>query len=94
VLVAVRNPYELGHLNRVLERVNIRNMDIVVLTVKRVSGHGSGGFELEPDQIFTDRVAQLFTKVVSIGEKAGKHVELLVVPAEITTEPLSRSLND
>jgi hypothetical protein len=45
-----------------------------------VSGHGSGSFELEPDQIFTDKVAQLFTQVVSIAEKAGKHVELLVVP--------------
>ena len=80
VLVAVRNPYELGHLNRVLERINIGKMDLVALTVKRVSGYGSGGFELEPDQIFTDRVAELFTKVVSIAEKAGKHVELLVVP--------------
>ena len=80
VLVAVRNPFELGHLNRVLERIDTRKLDVVALTVKRVSGYGSGGFELEPDQIFTDRVAQLFTKVVSIAEKAGKHVELVVVP--------------
>jgi amino acid transporter len=80
VLVAVRNPYELRHLKRVLERIDTRKLDIVALTVKRVSSHGSGGFELEPDQIFTDRIAQLFTMVVSHAEKAGKHVELLVVP--------------
>jgi nucleotide-binding universal stress UspA family protein len=80
VLVAVRNPYELRHLTRVLERVNTAKLDVVALTVKRLSSHGSGVFELEPDQIFTDRVAQLFTQVVSIAEKAGKHVELLVVP--------------
>jgi nucleotide-binding universal stress UspA family protein len=80
VLVAVRNPDELGHLQRVLSRVNTAKLDVVALTVKRMSGHGTGGFELEPDQIFTDRVAQLFTHVVSIAEKAGKHVELLVVP--------------
>lgn len=80
VLVAVRNPYELRHLNRVLARIDTRKLDVVALTVKRFSGHGSGGFELEPDQIFTDKVAQLFTKVVSVAEKAGKHVELLVVP--------------
>jgi len=80
VLVAARNPHELRHLTRVLERVDTRKLDVVALTVKRVSGHGSGGFELEPDQIFTDKVAQLFTKVVSVAEKAGKHVELLVVP--------------
>ena len=80
VIVAVRNPHELQHLEKTLDRVDTRKLDIVVLTVKRTSRHGSGGFELEPDQIFTDRVAQLFTKVVTVAEKAGKHIELLVVP--------------
>jgi amino acid transporter len=80
VLVAVRNPYELKHLDKVLERINIRRLDVVVLTVKRTTRQGSGGFDLAPDQIFTDRIAQLFTKVVTVAEKAGKHIELLVVP--------------
>jgi amino acid transporter len=80
VLVAVRNPNELRHLQRVLERMSTQKLDVIVLTVKRISRQGTGGFELEADQIFTDRVAQLFTHVVSIAEKAGKHVELLVVP--------------
>jgi nucleotide-binding universal stress UspA family protein len=80
VLTAVRNPYELQHLRRVLERVDTRKVDIVVLTVKRISRHGSGGYELDADQIFTGRVAELFSNVVSLAEKAGTHVELLVVP--------------
>lgn len=80
VLVAMRNPFELGHLKRVLERVDPRKIDIVALTVKRVSLHGSGGYELDVDQIFSDKVAELFSKTVSVAEKAGKHVELLVVP--------------
>ena len=80
ILVAIRNPYELGHLQRILQRIDTRRLDIVVLTVKRISAHGSGGFELAPDQIFNDSIAQLFTNVVSVAEKAGKHVELLVVP--------------
>lgn len=81
VLVAVRNPYELRHLKRVLDRIDTRKLDIVALTVKRVSSYESGGgSELEPDQVFTDRVAFLFSRVVSLAEKAGKHVELLVVP--------------
>lgn len=80
VLVAIRNPFELGHLKRVLERVDIRKIDVVALTVKRVSRHGSGGYELEVDQIFSDKIAELFSNVVSVAEKAGKHVELLVVP--------------
>jgi hypothetical protein len=80
VLVAIRNPNELQHLKRVLEKIDTRKIDIVALTVKRVTGHGSGGFELNANQIFSDTVAELFSKVVTIAEKAGKHVELLVVP--------------
>ena len=79
VLVAVRNPFQLGHLRKVLERVDTRKVDIVVVTVKRVS-RGGGEYNLAPDQVFSDRVAELFSKVVALAEKAGKHVELLVVP--------------
>ena len=77
VLVAIRNPHQLDHLQRVLERTDTRKIDIVVLTVKR---QGSGGYDLQTDQIFSDQVAELFSKVVPLAEKAGKHVELLVVP--------------
>ncbi len=80
VLVAIRNPYQLGHLKKVLERVDTRKLDVVGLTVKRTSGYGSGGYELDVDQIFSDKVASLFSNVVTVAEKAGKHVELLVVP--------------
>jgi amino acid transporter len=80
VLVAIRNPYQLGHLKKVLDRVDTRKIDMVALTVKRTSGYGSGGYELDVDQIFSDKVAELFSNVVSIAEKDGKHVELLVVP--------------
>jgi len=80
VLVAIRNPFQLGHLRRVLERVDTRKIDIVALTVKRVSGYGTGGFDLDADQIFSDKIAALFSNVVSAAEKSGKHVELLVVP--------------
>ncbi len=80
VLVAIRNPYQLGHLKKVLERVDTRKIDVVGLTMKRTSGYGSGGYELDVDQIFSDKVASLFSNVVTVAEKAGKHVELLVVP--------------
>ncbi len=80
VLVPVRNPYQLQHLKRILDRIDTRKIDVVVLTVKRVSQHGSGGYELDVDQIFSHKIAELFSNVVSLAEKAGKHVELLVVP--------------
>lgn len=80
VIVAIRNPYQLGHLKTVLHRVDTRKIDVVALTMKRISRHGSGGYELDVDQIFSDKIAELFSNVVSIAEKDGKHVELLVVP--------------
>jgi hypothetical protein len=80
VLVAISNPFQLGHLRGVLERVDARKIDIVAVTVSRTSGWGSGGHELEVDQIFSGDVASLFSHVVTIAEKAGKHVELLVAP--------------
>jgi hypothetical protein len=80
VLVAIRNPYQLEHLKKVLGRVDTRKIDVVALTVKRTSGYGSGGHELDVDQIFSDKVAELFSNVVSVAEKDGKHVELIVVP--------------
>jgi hypothetical protein len=80
ILVAIRNPYQLGHLKSMLESTNTHKIDLVVLTVKRTTGYGADGHELETDQIFSDTVSTLFTNVVTVAEKAGKHVELLVVP--------------
>ena len=78
VPVAIRNPRRLDHRQRVLERTDIREIDIVALTVKR---QGSGGYDLQTDEIFSDKVQELFGKVVALAEKAGKHVEWRVVPA-------------
>jgi amino acid transporter len=79
VLVAVRGN-NLEHLRRTLQKTNLRRYDIVVMTVRPVST-GAGEFELKEDQIFSDYEQELFSKVVELAEKEGKHVELLVVPA-------------
>ena len=80
ILVAVRNPNQLDHVKQALEKTNTAKMDIVVLTVKKVSESGSGEHGLETDQVFTDDIAKLFSNIVALAEKAGKHVELMVVP--------------
>ena len=72
VLVAVRNPHRLQHLERILHKTDTRKMDIVVLSVRKVTRDGA--------QIFSDAETTVFTRVVSLAEKAGKHVELMVVP--------------
>ena len=50
------------------------------MTVRPLST-GAAEFELNEDQIFSAYEQELFSKVVELAEKEGKHVELLVVPA-------------
>jgi amino acid transporter len=80
VLVAVRNPNRLQHLARILQKTDTRKMDIVVLSVRNVTQAGSGEHSLDAAQIFSEAETTVFTKVVALAEKAGKHVELIVVP--------------
>jgi amino acid transporter len=79
ILVAVRDFNRMPHLKNVLEKTNVRRHDIVVMTVRPVST-GAGEYELSDRQLFSDYEKELYTKVVSLAEKEGKHVDLLVVP--------------
>jgi amino acid transporter len=77
VLVAVRDINNLKHLRSVVQKTNVRRHDIVVMTVRLATGLAG---QLEESQLFSDYERALFTKVVSLAEKEGKTVELLVVP--------------
>ena len=80
VLVAVRDYSRMFHLRKVLEKTNLRRHDIVVMTVRNVA-NSAGEYELSESQLFTAYEKELFSHVVSLAEKEGKHVELLTVPA-------------
>lgn len=80
IVVAVRDPKRLWHLQKVLEKTNLRRNDIVVLTIRQVS-KAADEHDLHQDQIFATQEQELFSRVVSLAEKQGKTVELLVVPA-------------
>ncbi|MBZ5727610.1 MAG: APC family permease [Acidobacteriia bacterium] len=80
VLVAVRNPHRMQHLQRILEKTDMRKMDVVVLSVRQVTQAGSGEHALESRQLFSEDETTVFSRVVALAEKAGKHVELIVVP--------------
>ncbi|MDP8989205.1 MAG: APC family permease [Acidobacteriota bacterium] len=80
VLVAVRDYHRMHHLQRTLEKTNMRRHDIVVMTVRQLST-GAGEYELRDDQLFAGYEQELFSHVVTLAEKEGKSVELLVVPA-------------
>ncbi len=80
VLVAVRNPNQLDHLKKVLAKTDASKIDVVVATVKGIGAPGFGGeHDLTTDELFSNDIARLFSLVVNIAEKAGKHVELMVL---------------
>jgi hypothetical protein len=58
----------------------MRRHDIVVMTVRNIST-GAGEYDLAENQLFTNEEGELFTRVVTLAEKEGKTVDLLVVPA-------------
>ncbi len=80
VLVAVRNPNQLAHLDRVLAKTDESKIDIVVATVKHTGQPGFGEHDPTAEELFSTDIAKLFSLVVTLAEKAGKHVELMVVP--------------
>lgn len=80
ILVEVRDPAHLEHLRRVLDEVNPEKVDVVAVAIHRLSQLGSSEYRLRTDQIFGGREVDLFSKVVEVAEKEGKHVELLTVP--------------
>ncbi|MBI2821488.1 MAG: APC family permease [Acidobacteria bacterium] len=80
ILVAVRDYNRMAHLQSVLQKTSTRRHNIVVMTVRRLSAAGSGEYELNESQLFTAYEQELFTRIVTMAEKEGKTVELLVVP--------------
>jgi len=79
VLVAIRGYRQMEHLRKTLEKTNLRRHDIVVMTVRPITG--AGEYQLSDEQLFSDYEKELFSHVVEMAEKQGKPVELLVVPA-------------
>jgi len=91
VLAAVRDYNTLHHLERVLEQTNTDDQDIVVLTTRLIAGPGSGERDLSDETLFTEYEQRLFTRVVSLAEKHGKPVELVIVPATNVFDAVAQS---
>jgi amino acid transporter/nucleotide-binding universal stress UspA family protein len=92
VLVAARDYHRLEHLRQVLTKTNLRRHDIVVMTVRPIST-GAGEYELTENQIFSDHEKELFSHVVELAEKEGKHVDLLAVPGVDPFEAIVQTAN-
>jgi amino acid transporter len=79
ILVPVRDYNTLCHLDSVLAEAN-HQQDIVVMTVRLLSGPDAGVRDLDVESVFTDYEQLLFTKVVALAERHGRPVRLLIVP--------------
>ena len=82
ILVAVRDPHNLSYLRDVLARVDTSRTDVVVMTARIIRREHtfSGTMEMDTSEVFDKYEQELFTSVVSVAEKEGKHVSLVVVP--------------
>ncbi len=76
VVVAVRGPHSLGHLQTILHEIDPEKTDVIVLTSKVVKGYQLEGdvSKTMPDE------EELFTRVIAIAEKVGRTITLLSVP--------------
>lgn len=80
VLVAVRDPHNLYHLNKVLETLDSEKTDLVVFTSRIRRGLGLVDETLEMD----DDEKNLFTRVLTAAENHGKTITPMLV---VSNEP-------
>ncbi|ABF39167.1 Amino acid transporter [Candidatus Koribacter versatilis Ellin345] len=82
ILVAVRDPKNLTYLRKILQETDTTKRDVVVMTARVYHRQHSFGDvrSMEPTEVFDQYEQSLFTAVVNIAEKEGKHISLLVAP--------------
>jgi amino acid transporter len=91
VLVPVRDPNTLAHLKWVLNHTDTQQRDIVVMTVRLLRGPDTGYRDFASERVFRDYEQNLFTRVVSIAEREGRPVKLLVVPSSNVADAIAQS---
>lgn len=80
IMVEAGDVDRLQHLHRALQEIKPEKQDIVVVVIHRVGLLASSEYQPTAEQVCGKRETEIFSKVVNIAEKAGKHVELLTVP--------------
>ena len=86
--VPVRDYNNLEHVRRALELTHTGKQSLVVMTVHLLRGPDTGYRELSEAKLFTDYEQLLFSRVVALAEKEGKHVDLMVVPSSDPTHAI------
>jgi amino acid transporter len=87
-LCPVRDYRSLEHLRRALELTHTGKQDLVVMTVHPLAGPDTGYRDLREEKLFGDYEQLLFSRVVALAEREGKHVDLMVVPSSNPIEAI------
>ena len=90
-LCVVRDYNTLGHVKKALEMTHTGKRDLVVMTVQLMQGPDAGYEDINHNQLFTRYEQLLFSRVTAVAEKAGKHVDLLVVPGTNVFDAISQT---
>jgi len=91
VLVPVRDYNTLKHLDQAVVDTDTDTRDIVVMTIRLLTGPDAGVSDIEREELFTDYEQILFTKVVAVAERHGRAVKLLVVPGTNVFDAMVRT---
>ena len=90
-LCLVRDYNTLNHVRKALELTHTGKHDLVVMTVQVMKGPDAGYENIGEQHLFTNYEQLLFSRVIALAEKAGKHVDLLVVPSSNVFEAIART---
>jgi amino acid transporter len=80
VLVAIRSYNTLEHLRAALERTDSHERDVVVMTTRLIQGADFAEELADEQNLLSEYEQHLFSRVVTLAEKMGKPVHLVVVP--------------
>ncbi len=80
VLVAVNDPHNVNHLQRVMTAADPKKLDVVVISVNPQALEEDRKGEKLAERVVDDFEARLFSRVVHIAEKVGKPASLVAVP--------------
>src|SRR5947209_11330880 len=80
-LCLVRDYNTLDHVRKALEVTHTGKRDLVVMTVQVMKGPDAGYENIGEQHLFTSYEQLLFSRVIALAEKAGKHVDLMVIPS-------------
>ena len=90
-LCLVRDYNTLDHVRKALELTHTGKRDLVMMTVQVMKGPDAGHEHIGEQYLFTNYEQLLFSRVIALAEKAGKHVDLLVVPSSNIFEAIAHT---